>query len=112
MRKYAITRRSAVTVCNVKSVNVNTYEVVDMNCTLEGAFADATEALKAVNKAWENDEFKPIAVTGMSCKVKTYAMTAQQWFDNAEVISETEISADEAAKFGKRSKSSDSVDAQ
>ena len=45
MRKYAITRRSAVTVCNVKSVNVNTYEVIDMNCTLEGAFVDAAEAL-------------------------------------------------------------------
>lgn len=106
MRKYSITRRSIVTTAAVKAVNTNTFEVVDMTVTLEGAFADNSTALKAVQKSWENNEFKPVAVTGMACKVKTYGMTAAQWFDNADVIEETDITAEEAAKFGKRQKKS------
>lgn len=107
MRKYSITRRSIVTTAAVKAVNLNTFEVVDMTVTLEGAFADNSAALKAVKKVWENYEFNPVAVTSMSCKVKTYGMTAAQWFDNADVIEETYITTEEAAKFGKRQKKSD-----
>ena len=106
MRKYAITRRSVVTIVNVKAVNTNTFEVVDMTATLDGAFIDHAACLKAITKVWENDEFKPIAVTGMACKVKTYGMTAAEWFDNADVIEETDITAEEAAGFGKRQKKS------
>ena len=50
MRKYSITRRSIVTTAAVKAVNLNTFEVVDMTATLEGAFADNSAALKAVQK--------------------------------------------------------------
>lgn len=110
MRKYAITRRSAVTTCTVKSVNTTTFEVVDMAALLEGAYTDPAVALKAINKVWENDEFKPIAVTAMQTKVKTYGMTAAKWFETADVLSEEEISAEDAAKFGKRSKKSESAD--
>lgn len=106
MRKYAITRRSVVTTASIKAVNTNTFEVVDMTATLDGAFADPAACLKAVTKVWENDEFKPVAVTGMTCKVKTYGMTAAQWFNNADVIEETDITAEEAASFGKRQKKS------
>ena len=106
MRKYYITRRFIVTIAAVKAVNTNTFEVVDMTATLEGTFADNSAALKAVQKVWEHDEYSPIAVTGMSCKVKTYGMTASQWFDNADVIEETYITSDEAAQFGKRHKTS------
>lgn len=106
MRKYAITRKSVVTVAQVKAVNTNSFEVVDMQATLEGAFASPADALKAVTKIWENDEFKPIAVTSLSCTVKTYGMTASQWFENADVLEEKEISAEEAAQFGKRTKKS------
>ena len=107
MRKYSITRRSIVTTATVKVVNLNTFEVVDMTATLEGAFADNSAALKAVKKVWENDEFNPVAVTSLSCNVKTYGMTAAQWFANAEVIEETDITPEEAAQFGKRQKKSD-----
>lgn len=107
MRKYAITRRSIVTTVTVKAVNLNTFEVVDMAVTIEGAFADNSAALKAVQKVWENDEFNPVAVTSLSCKVKTYGMTATQWFDNADVIEENDIAPEEAAQFGKRQKKSD-----
>lgn len=107
MRKYFITRRSIVTTATVKAVNLNTFEVVDMTVTLEGAFADNYAALKAVQKVWENDEFNPVAVTSLSCKVKTYGMSVAQWFDNADVIEETDITLEEAAKFGKRQKKSD-----
>ena len=106
MRKYAITRRSVVTTATVKAVNTNTFEVVDMTSTLDGAFSDPAACLKTVTKVWENDEFKPVAVTGMTCKVKTYGMTAAQWFDNADVIEETDITAEEAVSFGKRQKKS------
>ena len=47
---------------------------------------------------------KPIAVTDMACKVQTRGMTAQNWFANADVISEEEITAEEAVSFGKRTK--------
>lgn len=107
MRKYFITRRSIVTTVTGKAVNLNTFEVVDMTATLEGAFADNSAALKAVQKVWENDEFKPVAVTSLSCKLKTYGMTASQWFANADVIDETDITPEEAAQFGKRQKKSD-----
>lgn len=107
MRKYSITRRSIVTTAIVKAVNMNTFEVVDMTATLDGAFADNVSALKAVKKVWENDEFNPVVVTSLSCKVKTYGMTASQWFSNADVIDETDITPEEAAKFGKRQKNSD-----
>lgn len=107
MRKYSITRRFIVTTATVKAVNLNTFEVVDMTATLDGAFADNSAALKAVQKVWENDEFNPVAVTGMACKVKTYGMTATQWFDNADVIEETDITPEEAAQFGKRQQKSD-----
>lgn len=107
MRKYSITRRSIVTTASVKAVNLNTFEVVDMTVTLEGAFADNTAALKAVQKVWENYEFNPIAVTAMACKVKTYGMTTAQWFEHADVIEETYITTEEAAQFGKRHKKSD-----
>lgn len=107
MRKYSITRRSIITTVTVKTVNLSTFEVVDMTVTLEGAFADNSAALKAVQKAWANDEFNPVAVTSLSCKVKTYGMTASQWFNNADVIEETDITPEEAVQFGKRQKKSD-----
>lgn len=106
MRKYSISRRSVVTTVTVKAVNTTTFEVVDMTAVLEGAFASTADALKAVKKAWENDEFSPVAVTGMTCKVKTYAMTAAKWFACADVVAEEDITPEEAAQFGKRSKKS------
>lgn len=111
MRKFFITRKSAVTTVSLKVVNSTTFEVSDSSIVLDGAFSDTAEALKVVNKVWENPELKPIAVTGLSCTIKTLAMTAQQWFDNAEVVDEKEVTAEEAASFGKRSKKSD-ADAQ
>lgn len=107
MRKYSITRRFIVTTATVNAVNLNTFEVVHMTATLEGAFAGNSAALKAVQKVWKNDEFSPVAVTSLSCKVKTYGMTAAQWFDNADVIEETDITPEEAVQFGKRHKKSD-----
>jgi hypothetical protein len=107
MRKYSITRRTIVTTATVKAVNLNTFEVVDMTATLEGAFADNSAAFKAVQKAWGNGEFNPVAVTDLTCKVKTYGMTASQWLANADVIDETDITPEEAAQFGKRQKKSD-----
>lgn len=107
MRKYSITRRSIVTTATVKAVNLNTFEVVDMTAVLEGAFANAADALKAVKKVWENDEFNPVAVTAMACKVKTYGMTAAKWFETADVVEENDITPEEAAQFGKRQKKSD-----
>ncbi len=111
MRKYFITRKSAVTNVSLKVVNSTTFEVSDSSIVLDGAFSDPAAAFKVVNKVWENPELKPIAVTDLSCTIKTLAMTAQQWFDNAEVVDEKEVTADEASSFGKRSKKSD-VDAQ
>ena len=107
MRKFYITRKSAVTTCSLKAVNTTTFEVVDMTVSIDGAFSSNAEALKAITKNWENPEMNPIAVTGMTCKVQTRGMTMQNWFSNAEVISEEEITAEEAATFGKRSKKSD-----
>lgn len=111
MRKYFIARKSAVTTVSLKTVNSTTFEVSDSSIVLDGAFSDPAEALKAVNKVWNNSELKPIAVTGLSCTIKTLAMTAQQWFGHAEVVTEKEVSAEEAASFGKRAKKSD-ADAQ
>lgn len=107
MRKYFITRRSAVTTCTVKAVNKTTYEVVDMTVAIDGAYPSNSEALKAVVKSWENEEFQPIAVIEMVCKIQTRGMTASAWFENAEVTEEVEVSAEEAAQFGKRSKKSE-----
>lgn len=107
MRKYAISRRSVVTTVAVKAVNTTTFEVVDMQVVLEGAFASRADALKFVKKVWENDEFSPVAITGMICKVKTYAMTAATWFESADVIAEEDITPEEAAQFGRRKKSAD-----
>lgn len=107
MRKYYITRRSAVTSCTVKAVNTTTFEVVDMDITVDGAFPSKEAALKTISKSWEQEGYNPIAVTTMECKVQTRGMTMQAWFEQAEVISEEVISAEEAATFGKRSKKSD-----
>lgn len=111
MRKYFITRKSAVTTVSLKVVNSITFEVSDDSIVLDNAFSDPTEALNAVNKVWEKTDVKPIAVTGLSCTIKTLAMTAQQWFGAAEVIDEKEVTAEEAAQFGKRAKKS-GADAQ
>lgn len=107
MRKYFITRRSAVTTCTVKAVNKTTYEVTDMVVSIDGVFPSKPDALKAVLKDWENVEFQPIAVTDMSCKIQTRGMTATAWFEQSEVVSEEEVSAEDAAKFGKRAKKSE-----
>ena len=104
MRKFYITRRSPVTSCTVKAVNTTTFEVVDMTVAVDGAFSSNAEALKAIAKSWESPEMNPIAVTGMTCKVQTRGMTMQNWFANADVIYEEEITAEEAASFGKRTK--------
>ena len=104
MRKFYITRRSAVTSCTVKAVNTTTFEVVDMTVAVDGAFTDNGSALKAISKNWEHEGFNPIAVTAMETKVQTRGMTMQAWFEQAEVISEEVISAEEAASFGKRTK--------
>ena len=104
MRKFYITRKSAVTTCSLKAVNTTTFEVVDMTVSIDGAFPSNAEALKAIANSWENPEMNPIAVIGMTCKVQTRGMTMQNWFANAEVISEEEITAEEAASFGKRTK--------
>lgn len=111
MRKYYITRKSAVTTVSLKVVSSSTYEVSDAEIVLDGAFSDTAEVMKAVNKAWEDEDVKPIAVTNLACKVKTLAMTAQNWFENAEVIEEQDVTVEEAAQFGKRTKKSD-ADAQ
>ena len=107
MRKYYITRNSVVTTCTVKAANTTTFEVVDMSVVVDGAFPSKPEALKAIAKNWDNPEMTPIAVTSMTCKVQTRGMTMQNWLVNADVISEEEITAEEAAAFGKRSKKSD-----
>lgn len=107
MRKFYITRRSAVTSCTVKAVNTTTFEVVDMTLAVDGAFTDNASALKAISKNWEHEGFNPIAVTAMETKVQTRGMAMQAWFEQAELISEEGISAEEAATFGKRSKKSD-----
>lgn len=107
MRKFYITRRSAITSCTVKAVNTTTFEVVDMTVAVDGAFTDKASALKAISKNWEHVGFNPIAVTAMETKVQTRGMTMQAWFKQAEVISEEVISAEEAVTFGKRSKKSD-----
>lgn len=104
MRKFYITRRSAVTSCTVKAVNTTTFEVVDMTVAVDGAFTDNVSALKAISKNWEHEGFNPIAVTAMETKVQTRGMTMQAWFEQAEVISEEVITAEEAASFGKRTK--------
>lgn len=104
MRKFYITRRSAVTSCTVKAVNTTTFEVVDMTVAVDGAFTDNASALKAISKNWEHEGFNPIAVTAMETKVQTRGMTMQAWFEQAEVISEEVISAEEAASFGKRTR--------
>ena len=107
MRKFYITRKSAVTTCSLKAVNTTTFEVVDMTVAVDGAFTDNASALKAISKNWEHEGFNPIAVTAMETKVQTRGMTMQAWFEQAEVISEEVISVEEAATFGKRSKKSD-----
>lgn len=107
MRKYYITRKSAVTTVSLKVVNSVTYEVSDAEIVLDGAFSDNAEAMKAVNKVWEDEVVKPIAVAALTCKVKTLAMTAQNWFENAEVIEEQDVTAEEAVRFGKRAKKPD-----
>ena len=107
MRKYYITRKSAVTTVSLKVVNSTTFEVSDDSIVLDGAFSDSAEAMKAVNYVWEKADVKPIAVTGLSCTI----MTAKQWFDAAEVVDEKKVTAEEAASFGKRVKKSD-ADAQ
>lgn len=107
MRKYYITRKSAVTTAFLKVVDSTTYEVSDSFIVLDGAYSDNSEAMKAVVKVWEDEVVKPIAVTNLVCTVKTMAMTAQNWFENAEVIDEQEVTAEEAAQFGKRTKKSD-----
>ena len=107
MRKFYITRKSAVTTCSLKAVNTTTFEVVDMTVAVDGAFTDNASALKAISKNWEHVGFNPIAVTAMETKVQTRGMTMQAWFEQAEVISEEVISVEEAATFGKRSKKSD-----
>lgn len=113
MRKYYITRKSAVTTVSLKVVNSTTFEVLDGSIVLDGAFSDPAEAMKAVNKVWEKTDVKPITVTGLSCTIKTLAMTAQQWFGAAEVVDEKVVTAEEAASFGKRSKKSEAAaDAQ
>lgn len=107
MRKYYITRRSAITACTVKAVNTTTFEVVDMTITVDGAFPSKVAALKAISKNWEQEGYNPIAVTAMECKVQTRGMTMQAWFEQADVIDEQTITAEEAVTFGKRSKKSD-----
>lgn len=110
-RKYYVSRRSAVTTVALKVVNTSTFEVMDFTTTLDGAFADNKSAMDAVMKSWEDETTKPVAVTGLSCKVVTYGMTAANWFANAEVLDSEEVTLEEAAAFGKRSKKSD-ADAQ
>ena len=107
MRKYYISRRSVTTTLSVKVCNITTFEVSDREVTVDGSFASAADALNAVTKIWEDVSCKPIAVTGMACKIQTRGMTAAQWFDAATVIDEVECTPEEAAAFGKRTKKSD-----
>ena len=107
MRKYYISRRSVTTTLSVKVCNTTTFEVSDREVTVDGSFASAADALNTVTKTWEDASCKPIAVTGMSCKIQTRGMTAAQWFDSATVIDEVECTPEEAAAFGKRTKKSD-----
>ena len=112
MRKYYISRRSVTTTLTLKVCNTTTFEVADREVTVDGSFASAADALNAVNKSWEDETSKPIAVTGMACKIQTRGMTAAEWFDKAALIDEVECTPEEAAAFGKRSKKSDVADAQ
>ena len=107
MRKYYISRRSVTTTLSVKVCNTTTFEVSDREVTVDGSFSSAADALNAVTKTWEDVSFKPIAVTGMACKIQTRGMTAAKWFDAATVIDEVECTPEEAAAFGKRTKKSD-----
>ncbi len=107
MRKYYISRRSVTTTLTVKVCNTTTFEVSDCEVTVGGSFASAADAFKAVAKAWEDVGCKPIAVTGMACKIQTRGMTAAQWFCAATVIDEVECTPEEAAAFGKRTEKSD-----
>jgi hypothetical protein len=104
MRKYYITRKSAVTTVSLKVVNSTNYEISDAEIVLDGVFSVPDEAMKAVNKVWKDEVVKPVSVTNLACKVNTLAMTAKNWFENAEVIEEQDVSVEEASQFGKRTK--------
>lgn len=106
MHNYYITRKTIFTNVIFKLVDTSTYEVSDGMVTLNGTYTSKSEALKAISKVWTNETLKPVDVVSMSYAIQTKGMSQKDWFENAEVIDQQEISVEEASAFGKRPKRS------
>ena len=85
-RVRMVTRTVEVTVAQVMCVDVSTAEVSVRNYEVSGKFADDSEVLKALKKAYETDSYKVVAVQNTEVKEILYGMPEIEFIRMAKVL--------------------------
>lgn len=85
-RVRMITRTVNVTNCEVMGLTISTALPTTQTLKLSGTYENTAEALKAIKKQYETDDYKPAAVLSMTVDEILYGMEEAKFIELAEIL--------------------------
>ena len=83
MRAKMVTRSMKVTVANVLMVNLETEQTETQTISMPNTYKDDSKLMKAIAKAYEGSNLKPVHVSSTEVQEKLYGMTEKAFIENA-----------------------------
>lgn len=81
-----VTRSMKVTVAQVLMVNIDTQATETQQVSIPNVFKDDAKLMKAITKAYENTDIKPVHVISNTVVEKLYGMSEKAFLDNAQEL--------------------------
>ena len=86
MREKMVTRSMKVTKAETLFVNLETQETATNLVSMPNVYKDDKALMKAITKAYEGTQFKPVHVLFTSIEEKLYGMTEKSFLENAQEL--------------------------
>lgn len=101
---FAITRSNAVTCGNALVWSYSQNSAIAKPFTIDGAYDSANAISARLDKGNYFPGDKVLSVQDYTTHIHLRGMTADDWMANSELITDTIVTAEEAANFKKRTK--------
>lgn len=86
MREKMVTRSMKVTVAKVLMVNLESQETETQDVSMPSVYADDAKLMKALTKAYEGKELKPVHVISTTVNEKLYGMSEKAFLESAQEL--------------------------
>lgn len=86
MREKMVTRSMKVTVAKVLMVNLESQETETQDVSMPSVYADDAKLMKALTKAYEGKELKPVHVISTTVNEKLYGMSEKTFLESAQEL--------------------------